>query len=132
MKYASLSTAVLSSVGAIVVGLTATAGGAHAQIFQDNSLGYRYGTQFKEPGVTSNDITKSIVNFTHVDADKWGGDFFSLDILFSASSCAVNCKTWVLSCAFSPLSRVFSAVDALNCDVSSAICALSCAFCPLS
>jgi hypothetical protein len=85
MKYASQSTAVLSSVGAIVVGLTAAAGGAHAQIFQDNSLEYRYGTQFKEPGVAGGaDITKSIVTYVHVDADKWGGDFFALDILFSS------------------------------------------------
>ena len=72
MQYASLSTAVLSSVGAIVVGLTAAAGGAHAQIFQDNSLTYNYGTQFKEPGVAGGaDITKSIVTYVHVDADKW-------------------------------------------------------------
>jgi hypothetical protein len=59
-------------------------GGANAQIFQDNSLEYRYGTQFKEPGVGGGaDITKSIVTYIHVDADKWGGNFFALDILFS-------------------------------------------------
>jgi hypothetical protein len=85
MQYASLSTAVLSSVGAIVVGLTAAAGGAHAQIFQDNSLEYRYGTQFKEPGVAGGaDITKSIVTYVHVDADKWGSNFFAVDFLFSS------------------------------------------------
>jgi hypothetical protein len=87
MKYASLSTAVLSSVGAIVVGLTGAAGGAQAQIFQDNALEYRYSTRFKEPGTAGGaDIAKSIVNFTHVDADKWGSDFFSVDFLFSAGN----------------------------------------------
>jgi hypothetical protein len=62
-------------------------GEASAQIFQDNALEYRYGTAFKEPGVANGgDIKKSILNFTHVDGDKWGSDFFSVDFLISAGN----------------------------------------------
>jgi hypothetical protein len=84
MKSASINTAVFSSMGTIVLGLTGAAGGVQAQIFQDNVLEYRYSTRFKEPGTANGaDITKNILNFTHVDGDKWGSDFFSVDILFS-------------------------------------------------
>lgn len=76
------------------VGLSALATSAQAQIFQDNMIGYRYGTQFKEPGVAGGaDIEKSIVSYTHVSGDKWGGNFFNLDVLFSDGrdpSVAVN------------------------------------------
>jgi hypothetical protein len=66
-------------------GLLLPASGANAQIFQDNALEYRYGTAFKEPGVANGaNITKSIINYTHVDGDKWGSDFFSVDFLISS------------------------------------------------
>lgn len=77
---------------AATVGVAAFATSASAQVFQDNMIGYRYGTQFAEPGIRG-DIEKSILSYTHVSGDKWGGNFFNLDILFSDGhdpSVAVN------------------------------------------
>lgn len=62
------------------VGLGSTA--AQAQIFQDNSIAYSYGTRFHEP-FNPNNITKSWVTYTHVDGDKWGGNFFTVDLKMS-------------------------------------------------
>ncbi len=66
------------------VGITlGVASGASAQT-QDNVLGYRYGTAFKEPNVAKGaDIAKSIFNFTHTDEYRWGSNFFSADLLLS-------------------------------------------------
>jgi hypothetical protein len=93
MRETSRTARVQSCLGALAVasaaafGLALPAGPAQAQVFQDNTVEYRYGTAFKEPGVANGaDIRKSILNFTHVDGDKWGGDFLSLDILFSAGN----------------------------------------------
>lgn len=75
----------MKSAGAIlaaVMGLGALTSTAQAQIFQDNSLTYVYGTRFHEPFNTK-DITKSWVSYLHVDGDKWGGNFFLLDAKFS-------------------------------------------------
>jgi hypothetical protein len=72
------------SMAAAALGLTGTA--AQAQIFQDNVIGYRYGTKFEEPGlspVKGADVTKSILNYTHVDGYKWGSNFLSVDLLIS-------------------------------------------------
>lgn len=70
-----------------VIAASVLASTAQAQIFQDNMIGYRYGTQFKEPGTAGGaDIEKNILSFTHVSGDKWGGNFFNLDILMSASN----------------------------------------------
>lgn len=77
---------------AATLGVTALATSANAQVFQDNMIGYRYGTQFAEPGINRT-IEKSIVSYTHVSGDKWGGNFFNLDVLFSDGrdpSTAVN------------------------------------------
>ena len=77
--------AALCTTAALVVAATGSA--AQAQIFQDNVIGYRYGTQFKEPGVAGGaDIEKSILSFTHVSGDRWGGNFFNIDVLFSGSN----------------------------------------------
>lgn len=77
--------AAVALAAATIAGAAATS--AQAQIFQDNAIGYRYGTQFKEPGTAGGaDIEKSILSFTHASGDKLGGNFFNLDILFSASN----------------------------------------------
>ena len=64
---------------------------ARAQLFtfQDNSVGYRYGTQFKEPGVrdranpNGSPISKNIVTLSHVDSWQYGSNFLNLDYLKS-------------------------------------------------
>ncbi|HEY0206534.1 MAG TPA: hypothetical protein VGC15_20570 [Acetobacteraceae bacterium] len=58
-------------------------------IFQDNSIGYRFGTEFKEPAIrdpknpSGTPISKSIVTLSHVDAWRYGANFVNLDILKS-------------------------------------------------
>jgi hypothetical protein len=77
-------------IGAVAAAsLLLPTGGANAQIFQDNSFEYRYGTRFREPGNTQ-DIEKNIVNYTHVDGYKWGGNFLSIDYLMSAGNDPAN------------------------------------------
>ena len=77
---------------AAVLAMTAT--GAYAQSFSDNSIGLRYGNDFKEPGVAStgpngkqdikgDDIHKLILNFGHFDVWAYGSNFINIDALFS-------------------------------------------------
>ncbi len=74
---------------AVAAASLTTAGGANAQIFQDNVFEYRYGTRFREP-TNPQDITKSIINYTHVDGYKWGSNFLSIDYLISDSTDPAN------------------------------------------
>lgn len=57
---------------------------ANAAEWSDTSIGWRYGTQFAEP-YESNNITKNILNLTHVSGYKYGTNFFNADMLFSNS-----------------------------------------------
>lgn len=58
-------------------------------VFSDNSLGARYGIDFKEPGIGSKsqphgeDIHKLILNFGHFDVWQYGTNFINVDALFS-------------------------------------------------
>ncbi|MFJ3047237.1 outer envelope protein [Herbaspirillum chlorophenolicum] len=70
--------------GAIAAGLLAASGAAAAADWSDNSIGYRYGTRFAEP-YNSQDITKSIINFTHSSGYKYGTNFLNVDLLMSNS-----------------------------------------------
>jgi nucleoside-specific outer membrane channel protein Tsx len=79
----------LAIASAATVGLALPASQAQAQIFQDNAIEYRYGTQFQEPG-NGKDIEKNILNYTHVDGYKWGGNFLSIDYLMSAGNDPAN------------------------------------------
>jgi hypothetical protein len=62
---------------------------AAAADWSDTSIGWRYGTQFHEPfnnkpGTTEGtDISKNIINFTHVSGYKYGSNFFNIDFLMS-------------------------------------------------
>jgi len=64
--------------------------------FQDNSIGYRFGTEFKEPAIrdpshpNGTPITKSIVTLSHADAWKYGSNFLNLDILKSDGADPAN------------------------------------------
>ena len=60
------------------------------QGFSDNTLGLRYGSYFKEPGVAQSDhsnrgtdIDKVILNFSHFDVTKYWSNFISIDVLQS-------------------------------------------------
>lgn len=57
---------------------------AQAADWSDTYIGYRYGTKFAEP-YESNDITKSIVNLSHVSGYKYGTNFLNVDMLMSDS-----------------------------------------------
>lgn len=75
----SLAT-ILGGMGAMQV--------ADAAIWSDTSIGWRYGTQFAEPYKNDAagdriDITKQIFNLTHASGDKYGSNFFNVDLLQS-------------------------------------------------
>ena len=59
--------------------------------FSDDSIGYRYGSGFREPGVTDSrhangiDIPKHILNLQHVDGGTMWSNFINVDFLFSSS-----------------------------------------------
>jgi nucleoside-specific outer membrane channel protein Tsx len=67
---------------AVALAAVATAHSAFAADWSDTSIGYRYGTKFQEP-FNGRDITKHIVNLTHVSGSKSGSDFFNVDLLKS-------------------------------------------------
>lgn len=62
--------------------LLSTTCAAHAADWSDTSMSYRYGTKFAEP-YNGNDVTKNIINFSHVSGYKYGKNFVSVDLLFS-------------------------------------------------
>ncbi|MDO9709051.1 hypothetical protein [Paracraurococcus lichenis] len=63
--------------------------GAAPPGFSDNSVSWRYGWAFKEPGVTNErhangiEIPKHILTFTHVDGGTMWSNFINIDALFS-------------------------------------------------
>ena len=77
-----MSQLVTRTAAALVV-LASCAGAAQAADWSDTSIGYRYGTRFAEP-FNDNDITKNIVNFSHVSGYKYGKNFFNVDFLMSS------------------------------------------------
>jgi hypothetical protein len=84
--------------GVAIAGLSvlaaATATDALAFDWSDTSLSYRYGWQFKEPGVANGeDIVKNILNLSHADGYKYGSNFVSIDILKSGSNDPANNST---------------------------------------
>ena len=69
----------------IVLGIAlfgGTAGGASALEWSDTSIGWRYGTKFREPFIDE-DIHKNIVNLQHASGYKYGTNFFNADLLMS-------------------------------------------------
>lgn len=57
--------------------------------WSDTSIGYRYGTDFREPS-HPNDISKNIVSFNHVSGYKYGSNFFNADLLLSDENDSAN------------------------------------------
>jgi len=69
------------SLALSVVALAASAA-VHAADWSDTSIGYAYGTQFQEPYNGTN-IAKNILSLKHVSGDKYGQNFFNVDLLSS-------------------------------------------------
>jgi hypothetical protein len=81
---------------AVAADLGSSSGGGYKDApapayFTDDSISYRYGTTFREPGVNNGqDIEKSILNLQHINTDKWGSNFIDIDFLFSSGQDPVN------------------------------------------
>lgn len=72
--------------------------GAHrsqAAEWSDNAFSYRYGTKFAEPFNTQ-DITKNILNFTHVSGYKYGTNYLNVDLLMSDATDSNAQETYVV------------------------------------
>jgi nucleoside-specific outer membrane channel protein Tsx len=74
--------AIVFGLAALGAGLGADMKSANAAEWSDTSIGYRYGTKFREPFIAE-DITKSIIDFQHVSGYKYGVNFFNVDLLMS-------------------------------------------------
>lgn len=69
--------------------LAMQAGIASAADWSDNSVSYRYGSAFHEPG-NDKDVKKNILTFTHVSGFKYGSNFFTIDALKSDKNDPAN------------------------------------------
>ena len=78
-----MSKIVTRTAALLLVGFASCASVAQAAEWSDTYLGYRYGTRFAEP-FNSHDITKNIVNFSHVSGYKYGKNFLNVDFLMSS------------------------------------------------
>jgi len=77
---------IVRALSALAIAAAATARAGDG--FSDTSIGLRYGPDFSEPGVVAFDgsgarIGKRIANLTHADGGARGGNFLSIDALFS-------------------------------------------------
>ena len=67
---------------ALALATLATGLSAHAADWSDTSLGYRTGSDFREP-YNPNEIKKQIFDFNHVSGYGYGTNFFNVDMLLS-------------------------------------------------
>jgi hypothetical protein len=72
----------LATAGWLAIAAMAPAPSGAAD-WSDTALGYRYGTQYREP-FNPEDITKNILSLTHASGYKYGSNFFDVDMLRSA------------------------------------------------
>jgi hypothetical protein len=68
----------------MAISLVEAMNAATAAEWSDTSIGWRYGTMFREP-VNKNNISKNIVDFQHASGYKYGTNFFNIDLLMSDS-----------------------------------------------
>lgn len=64
-------------------------GGAPAADWSDTSVGYRYGTQFTEPG-NLDEVAKHLLQFSPVSGHSLGQNVFSLDVLRSDGAASAS------------------------------------------
>ena len=69
----------------VLLSIMLAGSGAMAADWANNYIGYRYAPSGSEPGV-SNKVSKNIATFTHVSGDSLGSNFFTIDLLKSASN----------------------------------------------
>lgn len=77
-----LATALVAGIVALGTVLGTAVKSAHAAEWSDTSIGWRYGTKFREP-YDANDISKNIIDFQHASGYKYGTNFFNVDLLMS-------------------------------------------------
>ena len=82
-------TKIKTCIAALIAGITIATSSASAADWSDTSIGYRYGNKFAEP-FNNSDITKNIVNLTHVSGYKYGTNFFNADLLMSDKNDSVS------------------------------------------
>jgi len=98
-----MATKLLKSAGGAVSGLVFMGTmallpmAAQAAIWSDNSIGYRYGHDYREP-VNSENITKQIISFTSASGYKYGSNFFTVDMLSSDNTDPASCSTGSPTC----------------------------------
>jgi nucleoside-specific outer membrane channel protein Tsx len=73
----SLGTAALIAGSMIFAATPAT-----AEEWSDTSLGYKYGTTYREP-FNPNDVTKNYLVFNHIGGYKYGTNFFNVNMIMS-------------------------------------------------
>jgi hypothetical protein len=74
---------------ALAAALSLAAGTALAQGFSDTSVEYKYGPNYREPGIRGM-VPKNIVTLTHVDGGTMWSNFVNIDGLFSYSNDPAN------------------------------------------
>ncbi|MGA7328072.1 MAG: hypothetical protein WBX25_27185 [Rhodomicrobium sp.] len=88
-----------------------------AAYFVDDSIGFRYGTAFKEPGVNcgecqpgnaAGDIEKGVLEFIHFNTDKWGSNFLNIDTLFSTGKDPVEAHNGSGCCGTGGATEVYA------------------------
>ncbi|BBP00961.1 outer envelope protein [Sulfuriferula nivalis] len=84
MKKSAKAASRLKQVALLGVVLAGATSNLYAADWSDTSISWRYGTTFAEP-YNTNDISKNIINFTHVSGYKYGTNFVSIDYLMSDS-----------------------------------------------
>ena len=73
-----------TAVAAAIAIMGVWAGSAAAAEWSDTYIGWRYGNKFREPFNPQN-ISKNILNLTHVSGYKYGTNYFNVDLLMSDS-----------------------------------------------
>ena len=84
MKKKSIASRRLKQAGLLAVLAVGATSNLYAADWSDTAIGWRYGTKFAEP-FEGNNISKNILNLTHVSGYKYGTNFFNVDLLFSDS-----------------------------------------------
>ena len=79
-----LTTALVAGIVALGTVPGTAVKSADAAQWSDTSIGWRYGTKFREP-YDANDISKNIIDFQHASGYKYGTNFFNVDLLMSDS-----------------------------------------------
>jgi hypothetical protein len=84
MKNLGTTVRSIAAGAAAIAVMGAWAGSAAAAEWSDTYIGWRYGNKFREPFNPQN-ISKNILNLSHVSGYKYGTNYFNVDLLMSDS-----------------------------------------------